>query len=234
MWACGFVAPAVLILAVGHIYPILWLILLSGQETDVLRNTHEWTGLANGKTLFDDPIFWKSVKNTLVYCLWVVPGVLIISLALAFACQSMRDRSQHAMRAALYLPGVVSVVVLGMVWARICDPPFGLINQALERFGIEGPVWLGDTTWALLAINRSLGFQPGQRKEGRSLSFQQSSRPPPGDGRLNRRRIEKGRSAAHSFHFFRLKPASRPPEVDDYFWTAFVNGYFVIRHSILL
>jgi ABC-type sugar transport system permease subunit len=55
----------------------------------------------------------------------------------------MRDRSQHAMRAALYLPGVVSVVVLGMVWVRIYDPPFGLINQALERFGIEGPVWLG-------------------------------------------------------------------------------------------
>jgi len=50
------------------------------------------------------------------------------------------------MRAALYLPGVVSVVVLGMVWARIYDPPFGLINQALERLGIEGPVWLGDTT----------------------------------------------------------------------------------------
>ncbi len=49
LWAYGFVAPAVLILAVGHIYPILWLILLSGQETDVLRNTHEWTGLANCK-----------------------------------------------------------------------------------------------------------------------------------------------------------------------------------------
>ncbi len=47
LWAYGFVAPAVLILAVGHIYPILWLILLSGQETDVLRNTHAWTGLAN-------------------------------------------------------------------------------------------------------------------------------------------------------------------------------------------
>lgn len=68
------------------------------------------------------------------------------------------------MRAALYLPGVVSVVVLGMVWARIYDPPFGLINQALERLGIEGPVWLGGTTWALLAISRSLGFQPGQSK----------------------------------------------------------------------
>jgi multiple sugar transport system permease protein len=151
--AYGFVAPAVLILAVVHIYPILWLIVLSGQETDVLRNTHEWTGLANYKTLFEDPIFWKSAKNTVIYCLWVVPGVLVISLALAFACQPMRDRAQHAMRAALYLPGVVSVVVLGMVWARIYDPQFGLINRALALAGVEGPVWLGDTTWALLAIS---------------------------------------------------------------------------------
>ena len=69
LWAYGFVAPAVLILAVGHIYPILWLILLSGQETDVLRNTHEGTGAGELQALFDDPIFWKSVKNTLVYCL---------------------------------------------------------------------------------------------------------------------------------------------------------------------
>jgi len=151
--AYGFVAPAVLILAVVHIYPILWLIVLSGQETDVLRNTHEWAGLTNYKTLFEDPIFWKSAKNTLIYCLWVVPGVLVLSLALAFACQPMRDRMQHAMRAALYLPGVVSVVVLGMVWARIYDPQFGLINRALALIGVEGPVWLGDTTWALLAIS---------------------------------------------------------------------------------
>lgn len=151
--AYGFVAPAVLILAAVHLYPILWLILLSGQETDVLRNTHAWVGLANYRTLVEDPIFWKSVGNTVVYCLWVVPGVLVVSLALAFACQPMRPRPQHFMRAAFYLPGVVSVVVLGMVWARIYDPQFGLINRALALVGMEGPVWLGDTTWALFAIS---------------------------------------------------------------------------------
>ena len=150
--AYGFVAPAVLILALVHGYPILRLVLLSVQDTDVLNNRFVWNGLANYRTLFVDPVFWKSTGNTAVYTLWVVPGVLVLSLALAFACQPMRSRGQHFMRAALYLPGVVSVVVTGMVWARLYDPQFGLINRALSAIGVEGPVWLGDTRWALFAV----------------------------------------------------------------------------------
>ncbi len=150
--AYGFVAPALLILALAHAYPILKLCVLSVQETDVLRGTAHWCGLANFSGLLADEHLWTSVRNTLVYSLGVVPGILLVSLALAFACQPFAARWQRFMRAALYLPGVVSVVVTAMVWTRVYDPQFGLLNRTLAWLGVNGPTWLGDPRWALSAI----------------------------------------------------------------------------------
>src|SRR5258706_15219117 len=151
--AYAFIAPAVIILALANAYPIVRLVTLSFQETDVLRNESSWVGLSNFSALLHDSVFWKSARNTIVYSLWVVPGLLVVSLALAFACQPMGERLQRFMRAALYLPGVVSVVVTGMVWARIYDPQFGIVNHALVAVGLQGPTWLGDARWALFAIS---------------------------------------------------------------------------------
>jgi len=150
--AYAFIAPALLILAIANAYPIVRLFTLSVQETDVLRNESSWVGFANFSALLHDSVFWKSARNTILYSLVVVPGLLVVSLALAFACQPMGERLQRFMRAALYLPGVVSVVVTGMVWTRIYDPQFGVLNHALAAIGLHGPTWLGGERTALLAI----------------------------------------------------------------------------------
>jgi multiple sugar transport system permease protein len=148
-----FVVPAVLILGLANIYPIIRLLTLGFQETDVLSNVSHWVGFANFSALSHDAIFWKSARNTILYSLGVVPGILILSLALAFACQPMSPRFQRFARAALYLPGVVSIIVTGMVWTRIYDPQFGILNRLLSAVGVQGPAWLGDEHWALLAVS---------------------------------------------------------------------------------
>ena len=149
----AFVAPAVLILALANAYPVVRLLTLSFQETDVLRNESSWVGFSNFSALFHDIVFWKSARNTVVYSSWVVPGLLLASLTLAFACQAMGWRLQRFMRAALYLPGVVSIVVTAMVWTRLYDPQFGIVNRFLGALGRQGPVWLGDERFALFAVS---------------------------------------------------------------------------------
>ena len=87
-----------------------------------------------------------------------------ISLGLAAAIFPLGSRSQAFMKGALYLPTVVSAVVVTMVWAWIYNPPYGVLNWILSLFGAEPVAWLGTSTTALpalmvmaLATGRGLG-----------------------------------------------------------------------------
>lgn len=150
--AYGFALPAVLLLAIVHAYPIFRLITMSFQETDVLHGTATWVGTKNYASLLTDATVWKCVQNTVVYSVGVVLGLLGTALALAFAAQPLGQRAQHLLRGAFYLPGVLSVIVTALVWTRLYDPEFGLVNGALRLLGGNGPAWLGDTQWALFAL----------------------------------------------------------------------------------
>jgi multiple sugar transport system permease protein len=108
-------------------------------------------GLDNFAALANDTRFGTAIANTVVYGLGtVVPG-LAIGLALAMLLARVR-RGGSILRAAVFLPAVVSGVATALMWAWIFNPRFGLLDAILGIFGLEGPAWLRDAAWAMPAM----------------------------------------------------------------------------------
>lgn len=157
-----FILPVVVGLLVFQIYPTLFSLYISMTRWNMLQ-TPKWLGLANFIDLFTtDRVFPKSLGNTATYALGtVIPG---LALAIFFAMllnQNIRGRFIY--RAVYFIPVVAPVVSIAMLWSWIYHPTFGLLNFALGAVGIDGPSWLGSSTWALrsviiMAIWQGLGY----------------------------------------------------------------------------
>ncbi len=110
----------------------------------------EFVGVDNFVRLFDDDTFWASLRNTIIFAVVIVPVQSACALGLALLV-NVKMRGVNFFRTVYFLPVVTSMVVVSMLWLFLYQPN-GLINQALARFGIQGPDWLGDPKTALLAI----------------------------------------------------------------------------------
>lgn len=138
-WLFGFV------LFLGG--PILYSFYLSFTSYNVL-SAPKWIGLQNYKVLFtQDPLFWKSLYNTLYYVVFSVPIMTFLGVLLA-VLMNQKVRGIRLFRTIYYLPSVVSGVAVALLWQWVLDPNFGLVNTMLAGIGIEGPGWLSDQAWA--------------------------------------------------------------------------------------
>lgn len=112
-----------------------------------------FVGLENYRVmLFEDPLFWQSLKVTFIFTFTAVPLGLLISLLVAVML-NQKIPAVGAWRTFYYLPRVVSGVAVALLWALVFDKTFGLLNALLwEVFGIEGPGWLSSPRWVLVAF----------------------------------------------------------------------------------
>ncbi len=132
-------------------FPIFASLYMSFTSYDMIT-APEWIGIANYEVLFtSDPIFWKSLWNTIYYVIFTVPLNLVIGILIAML-MNQKVLGMRFYRTIFYLPNVVSIVAVALLWSWILDPTFGLINLFLEKFGIEGPGWLYDPKWSKPAI----------------------------------------------------------------------------------
>lgn len=147
-----FVAPQVIGYLAFVAFPLLFSIYLCFANWNLI-STPTFVGFENFNALFRDHIFWKSIGNTLIYILIVVPCTLICSLTLAI----LTNRKLPFMkfyRGALFLPMVTSTVAISMVWTFIYQPNGGILNTILGAFGVTNPPgWLVDTKWARFAVS---------------------------------------------------------------------------------
>ncbi len=167
LWGYLFTAPAIVGLVLFTAGPIVAVVRYSFSEYNMLRPP-EWIGFANYERLWADPLFWKALRNTLIYVAGTVP--LGIALALAFAL--LLDRSLRGIRlfrTIFFLPVVSPVVAVGLIWSWIYQRDTGLLNLALGKMlgaaGIEAtlPAWTVNehtAIWAvvLMAIWKGLGY----------------------------------------------------------------------------
>lgn len=108
-------------------------------------------GLGNYRDLATDPVFWQSLWNTALYAAFALPLGTVLSIVLALLLnQEIIGRS--VFRTIFFLPSLVPLVALGILWQWMFNGRFGVINFALESFGIEGPNWLNDTLWSKPAL----------------------------------------------------------------------------------
>ncbi|MBC7234240.1 MAG: sugar ABC transporter permease [Chloroflexi bacterium] len=111
-----------------------------------------YVGLRNYERLLGrDPLILQALKVTASYTLAYVPTEIVGGLAIGLLL-NQRVGGIRALRAIYYLPSVLSGVAFVVVWMWLLHPDAGLINQALRLFGVEGPRWLIDPKWALVAL----------------------------------------------------------------------------------
>ncbi len=114
-----------------------------------------FAGLANYRELlFDDPIFWKSLRVTFTFALMVVPGVVVLGLVLASAVNNIRNLFVRGFFTGAYFSAyIVPLVAVALVWRYLYLPgQQGLFNVILDWFNL-GPIrWLTTSEWALRSL----------------------------------------------------------------------------------
>lgn len=141
-WLIGFAA-----FVVG---PMLFSLGLSFYESDLLTRTY-FVGLTNYQDLLKEPLFWQSLKVTFIYAFTTVPLGTVIALLIA-TLLNQKIMGLGIWRTIYYLPTVISGVAVSLLWLQIFNPRAGLLNNFLGLFGIQGPSWLYDSTWALPSL----------------------------------------------------------------------------------
>ena len=135
-----FVAPAFVLFTVVLLIPILQMLYYSLCDYNALKEP-VFIGLDNFKTLlFEDKTMRMALKNSLFFMIFSAVTQQIIGVLLAVMLTNIR-RGRNFFRNVIYLPTVLSSAALGLLWAFIFNPKFGL-NYLLDKLGIQGPLWL--------------------------------------------------------------------------------------------
>lgn len=146
--------PALLLVVGVQLYPLLYAAWLSFQDWTLTRTQEPqgFVGLSNYTRILSDSVFRGAVRNTLIITLTSVPAQLVIGTALAYLTIGS-NRTLRGVRTFLIIPMVVAPVAIGTLWRMLFNAQAGPINNhLLAPLGIEGPVWLGHPTWALVSV----------------------------------------------------------------------------------
>lgn len=146
-----FVLPAAIHLAVFTLIPILFSLYLSFHKWSILKPAKPFVGLKNYIKMYHDTDFWHAMVNTFYFVFGSVPTGIAVSLLVALVL-NRKMRGVYWFRSFFFLPVVSSTVAIAMVWQWILQPEFGLLNYLLSFVGIEGPKWLMDPHWAMIAV----------------------------------------------------------------------------------
>lgn len=145
------IAPWLVGFLVFLVFPLLFSIYLSFTDYDYV-SAPQWVGLANyQRALQQDPLFWHSLKVTFTYAAMALPLDLICSFGVALLL-NLRGRGMNLFRTIYYLPAILPLVAVSILWLWIFNPQYGVLNWGLSLLGIRGPAWLYDPEWALPAL----------------------------------------------------------------------------------
>jgi len=108
----------------------------------------QYVGFHNYQEMFKDKLFWVSIQNTIYYASLSVPLGVVVALVLALLLNRKDLKGRSFFRAAFYVPSIMPIVALAILWIWILQPRFGLVNTFLHWFGVKGPNWLGDPAWS--------------------------------------------------------------------------------------
>ena len=149
-----YLLPALLVYLLFTFLPILETIRSSFYQWDGFSQNRTWIGLANYVELFTDPKFHNALLNNLVFVIFFSIIPILIGLFLASLLSRRPIPGFAFFRTALFLPQVISMVVVGVIWRWMFNPTFGPINIFLRQIGLDvfAISWLGDFTWALPAV----------------------------------------------------------------------------------
>jgi len=145
-----FALPWILGFSIFMAYPVLASFLTSFTDFSVLR-APRWIGLENYQEMAGDEVFWITIRNTLTYVVSAVPLGSVTALLLALLLNT-KVKGMAFYRTLFYVPSLVPMVALGVLWLWIFNGEYGLLNEGLRRVGLGTPNWLRDPAWAEVTL----------------------------------------------------------------------------------
>jgi multiple sugar transport system permease protein len=154
--AWAFIAPALSVIALFFVVPVVAALLLSLTDFDLyaladLRNLR-FAGLDNYVHVLSMPLFWRAFANTSYFVVIGVPLSIVVSLACAVLLQSKLARFKPFVRTALFAPVVTTLVAVALIWRYLFHVRYGWVNHLLSQVGIPPIDWLGDPNWSMPTI----------------------------------------------------------------------------------
>jgi multiple sugar transport system permease protein len=162
-----FLAPALVSIALFFVVPVVSAFALSFTDFDIYAlgnlSMARFVGFENYLTVFQTPLFWTSLANTLYFVLVGGPLSVAASLAVALLVNSKLAKFKPLFRTVYFLPVVTSLVAVAIVWRYLYHPAHGMLNHMLSWFGVSPVDWLGNPATAmpaiiLLAVWKNFGY----------------------------------------------------------------------------
>jgi len=150
----GFILPALLIIGLFTIYPVLYALRISAFQYVLTKpNSHPFIGFKNFEDVVTSYYFKTALINTSVYTIASVAGVILFGLLVALLLNS-KNRSVNVLKIIILLPWAIPAVVAGLMWKWILNSDFGIFNAVLYSLGaIDSYIpFLADPNLAKLSL----------------------------------------------------------------------------------
>ncbi|MCU7497882.1 MAG: sugar ABC transporter permease [Ignavibacteria bacterium] len=151
-----FLAPAMMAIAVFFFIPVAAAFIISFTDFDIYAlssfSNLRFIALKNYLRIFNDPLFYRALKNTFYFVIGAGPLSIAVSLGAAMLLNSPMVRLKGLFRLFYFIPVVTTLVAVAVVWRFIYHPRFGILNYLLGFLGVNPIDWLGDPNWAMPAI----------------------------------------------------------------------------------
>ena len=159
----AFILPAVLYFVLIYYYPLVQSVRMSFFRGG-FGEASRFVGIDNYRSVFSDPIFWMTVKNTFYFVILSVPATVFLALMVSLLLNRIENKKfRDLLSAAYFLPLVTSLVAAALVWDWIYQPIYGLFNYLLVAVGLPPQQWLSGITQvmpslALINVWLRIGF----------------------------------------------------------------------------
>ena len=145
-----FALPYLLYFSAFVAYPLVFSLVLMFHRWNIVTPM-EWIGLKNFTRMFSDPLFFKSLVNTLIFLAIHIPLQIAVALGIALLLNS-RVKLRSFFRAVYFMPVVVSGVVVTILWQQMYLYDYGVLNSLLTSIGLPKVPWLVDPAFAMPSV----------------------------------------------------------------------------------
>lgn len=148
-----FVLPGLVLLAIWVYWPLVQTFWYSFFSGNLSKGIDRFVALENYRTVLTLPEFQKSLANTGIYILGMIPLAVFLPMVIALMLSKVRGSLQTVYRSILFMPVIMAPVVVSLIWLWILNPIQGVLNRTLNfLFGVSNINWLGDAATAIWVI----------------------------------------------------------------------------------
>ena len=147
------IAPAVFGIVVFTVIPAIQMVVWSFYDINQLNPAKtRFIGFGNYTRIFQSADFTRALVNTGVYTFWTVVVIMALAILLAVWLGTKRDKLSKFTQAAIFLPYIVSMVSIGLIFLQLMSPNYGLFNTILDAVGLPKSQWTQSSKTAMMSV----------------------------------------------------------------------------------